>query len=122
MIDRTKRHWTGNSPDDILQYIREQTDLPLEGDRVYCEVCGGGSFAIQPMDAQLGLRCLDCGRVCAMIDRRPVKGGVKGLVCPVCKEGRRYDLSIARHEGRAFLGSRCQKCGALSVELEWQED
>ena len=45
MIDRSKKYWTGDSPEDIDPYLRLYVEEPgLEVKPVACRRCGGDTF------------------------------------------------------------------------------
>ena len=55
MIDRTKKYWTGDSPEDIGQYLRLYAEEPgLEVKPVVCHGCGGDAFEVR-CDANEGV-------------------------------------------------------------------
>ena len=56
VIDRSKKYWTGDSPEDIGQYLRLYAEEPgLEVKPVTCHGCGGDAFEVRCSISPVGL-------------------------------------------------------------------
>lgn len=132
MIDRTRRRWAGNSPEDIHEYLRVNSGEPaLDVKSLKCAACGGEVFFLR-MDVGLPviqLKCTACGgeKTAPQIPGSAGADAAKQLKCPVCKSGRQYNLAagcIRRVNGsikQLHIGSRCTGCGTLEVYLDWAD-
>ena len=132
MIDKTKKFWTGDQPDDIREYLTAFSRIPtLETKPVICRKCGGDTVTIRADLDESGLQviCTNCKTKKLLLDSdeiwedcspRPVR-------CPVCKE-RNYNTRVGflrRENGdvkHVFIGVRCTGCGTLGCLTDWRID
>ena len=132
MIDKTKTYWTGDSADDIADYLRAYTAEPsIDVKPVACRSCGSGVLevkvdqdegAVQVICPLCGAQkiLLDCEEIWADARPKPVK-------CPICRD-KRCNVQVGflrRENGSAkwvYVGNRCVGCGTLGSYLDWKID
>lgn len=131
MIDRTKKYWTGDSPEDIGQYLRLYAEEPgLEVKPVVCHGCGGDAFEVR-CDANEGViqvKCAACGAKRVLLDGEEYWEDARPRLqkCRVCKTGKTFNLRagfLRRENGDVrwvYIGERCTACGTLGSFLDWK--
>ena len=131
MIDRTKKYWTGDSPEDIGQYLRLYAEDPgLEVKPVVCHGCGGDAFEVR-CDANEGViqvKCAACGAKRVLLDGEEYWENARPRLrrCRVCKESKTFQVRagfLRRENGDVrwvYIGERCTACGTLGSFLDWK--
>lgn len=133
MIDKSKKYWTGDSPEDIDQYLRLYAGEPgLEVRPVVCRGCGGDAFEVRVdrEESVIRVKCAVCGREKYLLDCEEYRGDARPRLkkCPVCKGGRTFNVRVGllrRESGSvrwAYVGNRCVDCGTLGSFLDWKID
>ena len=129
MIDKSKEFWTGNSANDINQYLREYTEQRnIEIKPVVCQDCKNDVFALK-VDQDEGaveVKCVQCGRKKLLLDSAEIWEDCEpiGGKCPVCN-CKNYNVRVGllrRNTGEikhVFIGNRCTKCGTLGSYVDW---
>ena len=108
MIDRTKKYWTGDSPEDIGQYLR-----------LYAEEPG---LEVKPEG------CAACGAKRVLLDGEEYWENARPRLrrCRVCKESKTFQVRagfLRREDGDVrwvYIGERCTACGTLGSFLDWK--
>lgn len=133
MIDRSKKYWTGDSPEDIGQYLRLYAEEPgLEVKPVVCHGCGGDAFEVR-CDANEGViqvKCAACGAKRVLLDGEDYWEDARPRLrrCRVCKESKTFQVRagfLRRENGDVrwvYIGERCTACGTLGSFLDWKVD
>ena len=71
MIDKSKEYWTGDSAEDIDEWLKEYTEeKEIEVNPVICRSCNNDSFEIradQDEDA-IEVKCTKCGTKKILLD------------------------------------------------------
>ena len=97
MIDMSKKYWTGDSPEDISEWLRLYArDDVLDVKSVICHTCGGDSFELrvdQNEDA-IQVKCTTCGTKKILLDCGDIWADAKPRLrkCSVCKTSRSYNV------------------------------
>ena len=133
MIDTTKRYWTGDSADDINEYLRLYSeDDNIDVKPVLCHTCGNDAFELrvdQDEDA-IQVKCAQCGTKKILLDCEEIWEEAKPKLgkCSVCKTGKQYNVRVGfirRDNGSVkwvYIGNRCMNCGTLGSYLDWKID
>lgn len=131
MIDKTKKYWTGDGPEDISEYLRLYSgDRRIDIKPVLCRSCGNDCFELrvdQEQDA-LQVACTKCGARKILLDCAEVWQDAKPRLrrCPVCKTCKSFQVRagfLRRENGSArwvYIGNRCTGCGTLGSFLDWK--
>ncbi len=131
MIDKSKKYWTGDGPEDIDQWLRLYTEEEgLEVRPVVCHSCGGDAFEVR-CDANEGViqvKCAQCGMKKILLDGEEYWEDARPRLkkCPVCKSGKTYNVRVGflrRENGSVrwvYIGERCTNCGTLGSFLDWK--
>ncbi len=133
MIDMSKKYWTGDSPEDISEWLRLYArDDVLDVKSVICHTCGGDSFELrvdQNEDA-IQVKCTTCGTKKILLDCGDIWADAKPRLrkCSICKTSRSYNVRVGfvrRENGSVkwvYIGNRCTECGTLGSYLDWKID
>lgn len=133
MIDTTKKYWTGDSADDIAEWLRLYAeDENMEVKPVICHTCGHDCFELrvdQDEDA-IQVKCTSCGTKKILLDCDDVWEDAKPKLrkCRVCKDSKSYNVRVGflrRENGSVkwvYIGNRCTCCGTLGSYLDWKID
>lgn len=133
MIDKSKKYWTGDSPEDIDQWLRLYTEEEgLEVRPVVCRGCGGDAFEVRcdTNEGVIQVKCAQCGTKKILLDGEEYWEDARPLLkkCHVCKSGKTYNVRVGllrRESGSvrwAYVGNRCVDCGTLGSFLDWKID
>lgn len=133
MIDTSKKYWTGDSADDISEWLRLYSeDDSIDVKPVQCHSCGNDSFELrvdQNEDA-IEVKCTQCGTKKILLDCDEVWEDAKPRLrkCSVCKACKAYNVRVGfirRENGSVkwvYIGNRCTNCGTLGSYLDWKID
>jgi hypothetical protein len=130
-IDRSGEWWTGESFDDLAEYITLLTSQGYPADEIKQSVCvcGGTAFELlSDQDEGCAQRiCVACGISQFIGDSAEYWEEVKpkGLVCTVCK-GKSFEIGVgfSLRKGNddvkwITVGERCVACGTLGSYVDW---
>lgn len=131
MIDTTKKYWTGDSAEDINEYLRQYSeDDNIDVKPVVCRLCGNDSFELRVdrNENAIQVKCSECGTKKILLDCADVWKDAKPRLkkCPVCKNCRLYNVRVGftrRDNGSVkwvYIGNRCTNCGTLGSYLDWK--
>ena len=131
MIDTSKKYWTGDSTDDITQWLRLYAeDDKMDVKPVICHCCGNDRFKlkIDRNENAVQVKCTECGTEKILLDCGEVWEDAKPklLKCSVCKICKSFNVQIGllrRENGSVkwvYVGNRCTRCGTLSSYLDWE--
>ncbi len=130
MIDRTKKYWTGDSAEDINEWLLEYTEDPrLDVKPIICHACGSDEFEMR-IDADEGViqvKCTKCNEKKILLDGEEFWEDASPRLrkCNVCKKSKIHNLRVGfirRENGDVkwvYIGSRCTECGTLASYLDW---
>ncbi len=130
MIDRTPKYWTGDSAEDITEWLYEYTEEPtMEVRPIVCHVCGSDVFELR-IDANEGFirtTCAVCKTKKILLDGEEIREDASPRLrkCAVCKTGRTHNARVGfirRESGDVkwvYIGSRCTACGTLASYVDW---
>lgn len=132
MIDRTARYWTGDSPDDIAEWLAAYTEIPnLDVKPVICNQCGGNTFTIRvdPDEGVMQVTCTSCNTKKRLLDSDEIwkDCSPRSVRCRICKE-RTNNVQVAFHRRDngdvkwVYIGNRCTGCGTLGSYTDWSID
>lgn len=133
MIDTSKKYWTGDSADDISEYLcLYSEDDELDVKPVICHICENNSFELridQTEDA-IQIKCIKCGTKKIILDCDDVWEDARPRLrkCSVCKSCKSYNVRVGfsrRENGNTkwvYIGNRCTSCGTLGSYLDWKID
>lgn len=133
MIDKTKKYWTGDSAEDISEYLRLYSeDNSIDIKPVLCHPCGSDCFELrvdQTEDA-IEVKCTKCGTKKILLDCNEVWEHAKPRLrkCSVCKTCKSFNVRVGfirRENGSVkwvYIGNRCTGCGTLGSYLDWKID
>ena len=132
MIDRTPKFWTGDSPDDIDEWLGEYTELAdLNVKPVLCRACGADVFKIRvdQNEGAIQVICHSCGTKKILMDGEEIwkECRPRARKCPICKESL-YNVRVGfqyRDNGDVkwvYIGNRCVSCGTLGSYVDWSVD
>lgn len=132
MIDRTPKYWTGDSPDDIAEWLREYTELPeLEVKPVVCNSCGQNVFTIRVdrNEGAMQVTCVACKTKKRLLDSDGIwrDCSPRSVRCGICKE-RTNNVQVGLHRRAngdikwVYIGNRCTGCGTLGSYTDWSID
>ena len=133
MIDKTKRFWTGDSAEDLTEWLRLYAGEPsLDVKPVICRACGCDAFELR-VDQNEGAaeaKCSACGKKKLLLDSDEVWADARPRLrkCRVCKTCKTYNVRVGflrRENGSVkwvYLGNRCTECGTLGSFLDWGID
>lgn len=133
MIDKSKKYWTGDSAEDIDEYLRLYSeDEGIDVKSVRCHSCGSDSFEIKvdQNEAVIQIKCTECGAEKTLLDCEEFLEDAKPKwkKCPVCKKSKAYNVKVGftrRENGSAkwvYIGNRCTGCQTLGSYLDWPID
>ena len=133
MIDKGKRYWTGDSPEDIGEYLRLYAgEEGLEVKPVVCRGCGGDAFEVRAdtTESVFRVKCVACGAERYLLDCEEYREDARLRLqkCQVCKTGRTFHVRVGlrrREEGSVrwvYIGERCTSCGTLGSFDDWKID
>lgn len=131
MIDKSKKYWTGDSPEDIDQWLRLYTEEEgLEVRPVVCQECGGDAFEVRcdVREGVIQVKCAVCGAKKLLLDGEEYRENARLRLkkCPVCKESKTFNVRVGflrRENGDVrwvYIGNRCTACGTLGSFLDWK--
>lgn len=133
MIDTSKKYRTGDSADDIDEYLKEYSeDDSIDVRPVICHSCGSDTFYLrvdQDEDA-IQVECSECKCKKILLDCDEVWEDASPRLgkCPVCKSSKEYNVRVGfvrRENGSVkwvYIGNRCTNCGVLGSYLDWKVD
>ena len=131
MIDRSKKYWTGDTADDIDEWLRLYSeDEHMDVKPVICHACGCDSFEmrIDQDEGAIQVKCISCGEKKILLDGGDIWEDaaprlVKCRVCKICKSHNVRAGFIRRESGSVkwvYIGSRCTGCGTLGSFVDWK--
>lgn len=133
MIDKTKKYWTGDSSEDISEYLRlysEENDIDIKD--IICHSCGGNEFNViaDGDESVIQVKCVKCGDEKLLLDSEEYleDASLKPIKCPVCGRGGTYNVKVGfiRKENGSvkwvYIGNRCTECGVLGSCDDWPID
>lgn len=133
MIDKSKKYWTGDTAEEIDEYLRLYAeDNNIDVMPVICYSCGNDSFELridQNVDV-IQIKCTECGMKKILLDGEEVWENARPRLrkCPVCKSCKSYNVRVGfqrRKSGSVkwiYIGNRCTNCGTLGSYLDWKID
>lgn len=132
MIDRTPKYWTGDSPEDIDEWLGEYTELDdLQVKTVHCRSCGKDVFKIRvdQNEGAVQVICHSCGMKKILLDGEEIwkECRPRARKCPICKESL-YNVRVGFHYRDngdvkwVYIGNRCISCGTLGSFADWSID
>lgn len=133
MINTGSKYWTGDSAEDIDEYLRLYSeDDNIDVKPVACNACGKDVFELlidQDEDA-IQVKCIECGTRKILLDCEDVweDANPKLGKCSVCKKSKHYNVraGFCRRENGSvkwvYIGNRCTNCGTLGSYLDWKID
>ncbi len=133
MIDKSKKYWTGDSAEDISEWLRIYSEEDsLEVKPVICHSCGGDSFElrIDQDEGVIQVTCTSCGTKKILLDGEEYWEDASPRLrkCSVCKSCKSFNVRVGfvrRETGDVewvYIGNRCTKCGTLGSFLDWEID
>ncbi|MDE5577788.1 MAG: hypothetical protein K2J11_10415 [Oscillospiraceae bacterium] len=133
MIDKSKKYWTGDSADDISEYLRLYSeDDNIDVKPVICHSCGNDSFELRVDQNEdvIQVKCTNCGTKKILLDCDEFWEDARPRLrkCPICKSCKSYNVSVGftrRENGSVkwvYIGNRCTNCGTLGSYLDWKID
>ena len=133
MIDKTKKYWTGDSADDISEWLRLYAeDSSLDVKPVLCHSCGDDCFELRvdQTESVIAVKCVKCGTKKILLDCEDFWEDAKPKLrkCPVCKTCKSFNARVGfsrRENGSVkwvYIGNRCTNCGTLGSYLDWKID
>ncbi|MBQ1205607.1 MAG: hypothetical protein IIX67_00230 [Clostridia bacterium] len=131
MIDKSRKYWHGDSPDDIDEFLKEYTELPeIDIEPVTCRSCGSDLLVmrIDGNEEAIQVKCQKCGAKKILLDCEEVWEDAKPRLrkCAVCKTEKEHNVKVGfdrRENGSVkwvYIGSRCANCGVLASYLDWK--
>lgn len=131
MIDTTKKYWTGDSADDISEWLHLYSeDKSMDVKSVLCHSCGNDSFEVRvdQNESAIQVKCTKCGTKKILLDCDEVWGDAKPRLrkCSVCKTCKAFNVQVGfirRENGSVkwvYIGNRCTNCGTLGSYLDWK--
>ncbi|MBQ8688171.1 MAG: hypothetical protein IJ512_06435 [Ruminococcus sp.] len=131
MIDTTKKYWTGDSAEDVDEYLRQYSeDDNIDVKPVICRSCGNDflELRVDRNAAAIQVKCPECGAKKILLDCDEVWQEAKPRLrkCSVCKNCKQYNVRVGfirRDNGSAkwvYIGNRCTNCGTLGSYLDWK--
>lgn len=131
MIDRTKKYWTGDSSEDIEEYLREYSENEhLDYRAVVCHVCGNDALELRvdQNESVIQIKCPLCGTKKILLDCEEYWEDASPRLrkCSVCKTCKHFNVRIGferRENGDVrwvYEGDRCVNCGTLGSFLNWE--
>lgn len=131
MIDKTKKFWTGDGPEDIDQYLRLYAgEEGLEVKPVICQSCGGDVFEVRSdrTEGAVQVICPECGTKKLLLDSGDIweDARPRRWKCSVCKGSKTCNVRVGlsrRESGSVrwvYIGVRCTACGTLGSPLDWE--
>lgn len=132
MIDRTAYFWTGDSPDDIAEWLVAYTQIPgLDVKPVVCKKCGENIFTIRvnPSEGAMQVTCTNCNTKKRLLDSNEIwtECSPRSVRCRICKE-RTNNVQVGFHRRDngdvkwVYIGNRCTGCGTLGSYADWSID
>lgn len=133
MIDKSPKYWTGDTAEDISEYLRLYADnQELDIKPVICHSCGNGVFTLR-VDADesvIQVKCTECGEKKILLDGEEFWEDASPRLrkCPVCKVGKSYNVRVGftrRENGSVkwvYIGNRCTNCKTLGSYLDFKID
>ena len=129
MIDKTPKYWTGDSPDDITEWLHEYTEEPsLEIHPVLCRNCKNDALEarIDGDEGVVQIICPECKTKKILLDGEEIWSEChpKKRKCIVCKNNR-FNIRVGfirRDNGDVkwvYIGERCTQCGTLASYADW---
>lgn len=133
MIDKSKKYWTGDTPDDIDEYLREYSETEnIEIKSVVCHSCGNNSFELRVDQNEdvIQTKCTICGNKKILLDGEEVWEDAEPELqkCPICRVCKEYNVKagfVRRKNGNikwVYIGNRCTNCGTLGSYLDFGID
>lgn len=133
MIDKSKKYWTGDSAEDISEWLRLYAeDDSMDVKPVICHTCGNDSFVLRvdQDEGAIQVKCTACGTKKILLDCDDIweDAKPKRRWCPVCKISKSHNVRVGfvrRENGSVkwvYIGSRCTRCGTLGSYLDWKID
>ncbi len=131
MIDKTKTYWTGDSADDISEWLRLYVgDDTMDVNPIVCHACGCDSFElrIDQDEGAIQVKCTSCGTKKILLDCDDVWANAKPKLrkCRICKTCKSYNVRVGflrRENGSVkwvYIGNRCTGCGTLGSYVDWK--
>lgn len=133
MIDTTKKYWSGDTAEDISEYLRMYSkNFDIDIKPVVCHSCGSNSFELKVDQNEnvIQVKCTQCTNKKILLDCEEVWEDAKPKLrkCPVCKISKSYNVKVGfirRENGSVkwiYIGNRCTNCGTLGSYLDWKVD
>ena len=131
MIDRSKKYWTGDTADDITEWLRLYTEEEhMDVKPVICHACGCDSFEmrIDEDEEAIQVKCVSCGEKKILLDCADIWEDAEPrlIKCTVCKTCQSHNVRVGflrRENGSVkwvYIGSRCTGCGTLASFVDWK--
>lgn len=133
MIDTAPKYWTGDSAEDIDEYLRLYSeDNNIDVKPVVCTACGKDVFELRVdrNEDAVQVKCIECGAKKILLDCEDVWEDAKPKLgkCSVCRTSKHYNVRVGfsrRENGSVkwvYIGNRCANCGTLGSYLDWKID
>ena len=133
MIEKSKKYWTGDSSEDIAEWLRiysEEDSMDVKP--VICHTCGGESFELRVdrNEGAIQVKCTACGTKKILLDCDEIWEDASPRLrkCRVCKTSRAFNVRVGfvrRESGSVkwvYIGNRCTTCGTLGSYVDWSID
>lgn len=129
MIDERDDFWYGDSPGDIVGYLKAYSgNEKIDVKEIICRECAGARLFLN-IDSDEGVVqviCAECGHSGYLLDSVEYleDAELEEGVCPVCGD-KIYNIGIGftrRKNGDVrdvYIGARCTGCGVLGCYGEW---
>lgn len=133
MIDKSKKYWTGDTAEDISEYLRLYADnQELDIKPVICHSCGNDVFTLRvdADEAVIQVKCTECGTKKILLDGEEFWEDASPRLrkCPICKISKSYNVRVGftrRENGSVkwvYIGNRCTNCKTLGSYLDFGID
>jgi len=129
-IDKGKKYWHGDSPEDIIEYLDEYSESEI--DKVVitkCRQCSSDIFTFKAdsFEGAIEVTCIACKEKRLLLDSEEHwdECEPEEASCPKCKESQ-FNVAIGfvhRESGEVkwvYIGNRCAKCGVLGSCGDWK--
>lgn len=128
MIDKSGEYWTGDSAEDINEYLccfAGKNDLEIKTVRCSCG-CDIFEATLDTFEKVIKVKCDKCGAEKFLLDSEDYWEEAKPevAVCPICNS-KKYNFRIGfirRITGEVmwvYMGNRCTKCNVLGSYMDF---
>jgi ribosomal protein S27E len=132
VIDKSKKFWSGDCAEDIIEYLNEYTQNEVKKIVIVkCNECGLQDFTFQLDDSEgaIEVTCVNCNKKRLLLDSEDYWDDCEPeeAKCSVCKKDF-YNIGVGfvyRDDGDVkwvYIGNRCINCGVLGSWGDWKID